>query len=121
MDVLRDLLDKQIVDGRHRDVGRVDTVVFELRDGAPPRLAAIEIGAAALARRLHPRWAGPVRRWLARRGDGLGAPVRVPVERLDWSNGVNVRWDDDGDPSPVFGWELWWRRHVVAKLPGGGP
>lgn len=120
MDVLRDLLDKQVVDRRHRDAGRVDTVVFELRDGAPPRLVAIEVGPAALARRFHPRAKARLERLLARFGDGLARPVRIPVERLDWENGVNVRWDDPADPSPVLGWELWWRRHVVARLPGGG-
>ena len=120
MDVLRDLLDKQVVDGRHRDSGRVDSVVFALREGAPPRLVAIEIGAAALARRLRPRWGVRVERWLARLGDGLAKPVRIPVEDLDWENGVTVRWDASADPNPAFAWELWWRRHVVAKLPGGG-
>jgi hypothetical protein len=120
MDVLRDLLDKQIIDARHRDAGRVDTVVFELREGAPPRLIAVEVGVTALARRFHPGWSVRLRRALARWGVDLARPVRIPVEHLDWENGVNVRWDDPADPSPVLEWELWWRRHVVAKLPGGG-
>lgn len=121
MDVLRDLLDKQLIDGRHRDSGRVDTVIFSLREGGPPRLVAIEVGPVALARRIHRGWSARLERWLARFGDGLAKPVRIPVEELDWENGIHVRWDASADPNPTFAWELWWRRHVVAKLPGGGP
>lgn len=121
MDVLRDLLDKQLVDARHRDAGRIDSVVFERRDGAPPRVVAVEVGVAALARRFHPRWSERLQRVLARLGAGSSRPVRIPIEDLDWENGVNVRWRDPADPSPVLEWELWWRRHVMTKIPGGNP
>jgi len=55
MDLLRDILDKQIIDRDLTSLGRVDGIVLELRDNAPPRIDAIELGFAVLARRLGPR------------------------------------------------------------------
>jgi hypothetical protein len=55
MDVVRDLLDKVAVDRSDREIGRVDRVVLDVPVDGPPRLAGLEIGAPALAARLHPR------------------------------------------------------------------
>jgi hypothetical protein len=55
MDVVRDLLDKSVVDRNGREMGRVDGALVELEPGHPPRLEAILIGPAALGSRLHPR------------------------------------------------------------------
>ena len=66
MDVVRDLLDKAVVDRTGREMGRVDGIVLEQEAGQPPRLAAILIGPAALGSRLHPalgRLATAVERW----------------------------------------------------------
>src|SRR5437762_7806215 len=62
MDLVRDLLDAQLVDRQDRQIGRVDGVLLEVRDGEPPRVAAMEVGAITLARRLHPA----LGRWLRR-------------------------------------------------------
>jgi len=61
MDLIRDVLDNQIVDRNQRNMGKVDGIVMELRDREPPRLAYIEVGMPTLARRLHPR----LQRWVA--------------------------------------------------------
>jgi sporulation protein YlmC with PRC-barrel domain len=66
VDVVRDLLDKAVVDRNGREMGRVDGIVLEQEAGQPPRLAAILIGPAALGSRLHPalgRLATAVERW----------------------------------------------------------
>jgi sporulation protein YlmC with PRC-barrel domain len=66
VDVVRDLLDKAVVDRNGREMGRVDGIVLEHEEGQPPRLAAILIGPAALGSRLHPalgRFATAVERW----------------------------------------------------------
>ena len=55
--MIRDVLDKQLVDRQQRKMGKVDGIVVELRDGKPPRLAYITVGATTLAQRLHPRLA----------------------------------------------------------------
>jgi hypothetical protein len=42
MDVIRDVLDYQIVDRNQCKMGKVDGIVIELRDQESPRLAYIE-------------------------------------------------------------------------------
>ena len=54
MDLVRDLLDKKVLDRNGRDIGRVDGIVLEIRDGAPPRVAGIELGPEVLAHRVSP-------------------------------------------------------------------
>lgn len=54
MDLVRDLLDKKVVDRNGRALGRVDSVILEIDSGSAPRVGAIEIGPEVLAHRLHP-------------------------------------------------------------------
>lgn len=54
IDLVFDVLDKQVVDRNYREMGRVDTIVLEMRAGKPPLVRAIEIGPAIVAGRLHP-------------------------------------------------------------------
>jgi sporulation protein YlmC with PRC-barrel domain len=79
LDLIRDLLDKQLVDRNGHELGRVDSVILEIRDNAPPRLAAIELGPAVLANRVHPF----LGRWIAALEHGCGVdqgrPLRIPV------------------------------------------
>jgi sporulation protein YlmC with PRC-barrel domain len=66
VDVVRDLLDKAVVDRNGRGMGRVDGILLEQEAGRPPRLAAIVIGPTALGSRLHPalgRLASAVEGW----------------------------------------------------------
>lgn len=82
MDLVRDLLDKQVVDRNGRELGRVDTVILELRDDGPPLVAAIEIGPSALGRRVHPffgRCAAAIEKVF---GADENRPVRVPFSRI---------------------------------------
>ena len=55
IDLIRDCLDKQVLDRKDRRIGRVDGIVVELDVRGRPRVAGIEIGPATLIRRL-PRW-----------------------------------------------------------------
>jgi hypothetical protein len=91
MDLIRDLLDKKLVDRNHREMGRVDRIVVEIRDGAPPRVAALEVGPAVLAHRLHPI----LGRWVAALefafGVEQGRPLRISFgEVLDLHDHVKV-------------------------------
>jgi sporulation protein YlmC with PRC-barrel domain len=111
----REVLDQQLVDRSHINMGKVDGVVLELREGAPPRVSAILTGGHLLARRLHPRiesWA----RWLTRRwGPGNLEPMRIPWEKVR-KIGVDVKVDvaaDQGMP-----WEHWVRDHILCHIPG---
>lgn len=82
MDLVHDLLDKKVVDRNGREMGRVDGIVIEVRDDATPRVAAIELGPAVLAQRIHPI----LGRWVAALEHGLGIdegrPVRIPFSAI---------------------------------------
>ncbi len=59
MDLVRDLLDKHVVDRNGRDIGRVDRVILDVRAGREPRVVGFEVGPEVLAGRVHPilgRW-----------------------------------------------------------------
>ena len=76
MDVARDLLDKQVIDCSGREIGRVDGVVVQLRDGEPPLLSSFLIGSTALGDRLHPA----IARGCAAIERALGIADRRPIE-----------------------------------------
>jgi hypothetical protein len=91
MDLVRDLLDKLVVDRHGREIGRVDGIVLEARDNAAPRVAAIEIGPAVLAYRVRPlfgRWMRGLEHAL---GIADGRPLRIPfADILDTRDRIKV-------------------------------
>jgi len=83
VDVVRDVLDKKVVDRNGREMGRVDSLILELEEGRPPALGAIEIGPAVLAYRVLPalgRWVSAIERGF---NVDQGRPLRIPFRRLD--------------------------------------
>lgn len=81
LDLVRDLLDKKVVDRNGRELGRVDGIVLDAAAGGP-RVAAIAIGASVLARRVRPflgRWASGLERAL---GIDEGRPIRIPFASI---------------------------------------
>ena len=115
--VVRDLLDKQLVDRDGEALGRVDGIIMAWRQGAPPRITHFELGAQTLARRL-PR---PFERTLAAlahrlttRGD---TPYRIDV-RLIIQLGRTIKVDIDGARSAARASERWVRDHVITRIPG---
>jgi len=80
--LVRDLLDKVVIDRNGREMGRVDRVVLDVRDGAPPRVVSIEVGASALGHRLGRRcgrWAAAL---LHAFGVDEGQPLRIHVSQI---------------------------------------
>jgi sporulation protein YlmC with PRC-barrel domain len=118
MDLVRDVLDEQLVDSAGRKVGKVDGIVLRLRPDAPPLVTAIEIGGGTAARRM-PRL---FRRWfesLARRWAPHGEePYRVPWDKVDFS-GDDIRIAMDAARSKLTLGERDAER-VVARIPGSG-
>src|SRR3954470_4492419 len=53
--LVRDVLDKQLLDRESRPFGKVDGIVLEVRADGPPRVVALEVGAATRLARL-PAW-----------------------------------------------------------------
>ncbi|MBW4473655.1 MAG: hypothetical protein KME45_25250 [Stenomitos rutilans HA7619-LM2] len=118
MDVIRDVLDNQLVDRNQRKMGKVDGIVIELRDGQPPRLAYIETGATTLARRLHPRLERWVAAWQSKWGAKRSEPFRIPWSKVR-DIGIDVEVDVDADETAALAYEQWLRDNVVKHIPGG--
>jgi sporulation protein YlmC with PRC-barrel domain len=115
MELGREILDQQLVDRNDHNMGKVDGIVLELRQGRAPRVAAILTGGHLLARRLHPRLESWARRLTRRWGPGDLEPLRIPWEKVK-KIGVDVKVDvaaDQGMP-----WEQWVRDHILCHIPG---
>ncbi len=118
IDLVRDVLDKQLVDRTSRPLGKVDGILLELRAGAPPRVAYLESGLPAAVARIAPglvRWA----RALERRLGVARRPLRIPIDVVG-DVGVTVALALDGRRTRAFAWEDWLRKRVIARIPGGG-
>jgi sporulation protein YlmC with PRC-barrel domain len=118
MELIRDILDKQVVDREQTKIGKVDGIVLELRDGQAPRVAAIEIGAVALARRLGRRTG----RLASALGWAMGGEEHREPCRIEWHKvrdiGVDLQMDVLGRQTKIFDWQNWLRDHVIGRIPG---
>jgi sporulation protein YlmC with PRC-barrel domain len=118
MRIVRDILDKKIIDCDGHEMGRVDGLVLKMTDGRQPELVQIEIGGLLLAERVA-RWLVPPVRWLRQHF----GPRRQETIRLDWKVvkrmgrdlHVSVRCDD----TDVRAWEHWLADNFIGRIPGG--
>lgn len=119
MDLIRDVLDKQLVDRHQQPMGKVDGIVVEFDDAGrePPRVAYIEMGVLTQARRLHPR----VEKWMARILKKLGSH-NDEAYRIPWSKviptGNDVTAGVEAEETPQLALELWLRKKVIGRIPG---
>ncbi|TGQ29409.1 hypothetical protein [Mesorhizobium sp. M00.F.Ca.ET.216.01.1.1] len=120
MDLVRDILDKQVVDRKKVKIGKVDGLVAELRPGKPPRVVAIELGSITLARRLGARPG----RWMAGLATRLGGKRHSEPHRIAWNKihdiGIDIEFDIDVRETAIFDWQNWLRDHIVGRIPGAG-
>jgi sporulation protein YlmC with PRC-barrel domain len=118
MELVHDVLDKQVVDRNGVKMGRIDGIVVELRPAQPPKLVAIELGTIAIAHRIGPRTARVVR-WLVSRVSN--ADRRQP-HRIEWKHiadiGLDVRLDLDVGETTVHDWQKWLRERIIGRIPG---
>ena len=109
MDLIREVLDNQLVDRNQRRLGKIDGIVAEFREGRPPLLKCIETGWAAKARRIHPR----LGEWMRRRG--------ATSYRIDWKAirdvGVDVEVALEAKETPLLRMEKRLRR-LLTRIPG---
>jgi hypothetical protein len=117
MELVRDVLDKQIHDEADCKAGKVDGIVMVLRKGRPPRVVALELGVVTLACRLH----RVVGEWVARVERRLGItssePVRIRFEHVT-KTGIDVMVDIDAKKTGALVWEDWLKDHVIGRIPG---
>src|SRR5919197_11253 len=86
MHLVRDVLDKKVLDRKRQPMGRVDGLVIEIADDGSPRVVGLEIGAVALAYRLGPSSGA----WLARVAEHLGGRKHGASFRIPWSAVTDV-------------------------------
>jgi hypothetical protein len=106
--LVRDVLDAQVIDRRTRPIGKVDGLALELREGAPPRVAYLEIDAACAWRRLGKRFGRWARRLQQRWG---GAPYRFAWAQVRELT-VHVQVDADAEQTDAFALERWLRERL---------
>jgi sporulation protein YlmC with PRC-barrel domain len=118
MELIGDILDKQVLDRHQAKIGKVDGIVLEQRPGKAPRVAAIEIGSVALARRLN----GGLGRVVSGIAGGLGGDAHREPHRIGWREvrdiGVSITFDIDVKQTRIMTWQDWLRRAIVEKIPG---
>jgi hypothetical protein len=112
LDLVRDVLDKQLLDREARPFGKVDGIVLEVRADGPPRVIALEVGARTRLERL-PSWLAR----LTRRFTRNAKVTRIPKEAvLAVANDIRV--DIDATRTPAWRLERALAR-IFARLPGG--
>ncbi len=115
MHLVRDLLDKEIVDRNGRAMGRVDRVIIEAGEGSF-RVVAVELGASALGERLSHVLGRCVTGVLHAFGVDEGQPLRIHVHQiLDVKEAVKVDLAFGETPAASVERKL---RGFVAAIPG---
>lgn len=117
MELVRDVLDKQVHDADDCKIGKVDGIVVVLRKGRAPRVIALELGMVTLAHRLHRRLGDWVARLERRMGITKSEPVRILFEHVV-KTGIDVKVDIDGRRTGALKWEDWLRKNVIGRIPG---
>jgi sporulation protein YlmC with PRC-barrel domain len=117
--LVRDILDKQMVDKEQNRIGKADGIVLSLSESGAPKVAFIEIGSLTLSRRLGRR----PHRWMLRLRHAAGAESAATGFRVPWGKvrdiGVDIEADVDRFDTPLERCQDWLRRHVIKWIPGG--
>ena len=115
MDVVREVLDKPVVDRNGREAGRVDGLIVTQREGEPPRLAEVVLGPTALGYRLH----STIGRGVAALREVLGTdrePLHIPFEEVQVGEKVTIGRTVGETSGGVVEQRL---RAWLANIPGG--
>jgi hypothetical protein len=117
MNLIRDVLDKQLLDRQRRPIGRADGIIMEIRDDQAPRLSWLETGPVTAARRVSPRLARWVAAFTQRSGPHVDGAFRIPWSAIH-STGKDVQVEIDAQETPTFAWEQWVRDRIIQRIPG---
>lgn len=74
MDLVRDMLDKKVVDRNGRDMGRVDSIILRIDGGEAPSVLALELGPAVLVLECDRCSGDGLRHWNMGSGSTKGDP-----------------------------------------------
>jgi sporulation protein YlmC with PRC-barrel domain len=119
MNLVRDVLDKKLIDRENCCMGRVSGLVMHIGENAQPRVTHILVGGPTLWMRVHPFF-GRVSKRLA----GFWGPKRDEAVKIPWSRvetvGQEVKLDVKAKDTGALDWEIWVARHIIEHIPGGG-
>lgn len=113
LDLRHDVLDAQLVDRHQENIGRCDTLMLELREGRPPRVATVLIGGPVRRERIG-RWMTSLARLF---GGGEGGISRIPFTAMQ-SLSDTIQMDVLRDELPSERVERWLASHIVNHIPG---
>jgi hypothetical protein len=119
MNLVRDVLDKKLLDREECPMGRVDGLVMRVGERSQPRITHIQLGGSTPWMRVHPALARLGARLARMWGPGRTEPVRIP-----WSHvltaGKDIRLDVKARDTGAIDWEIWLARHIIKRIPGSG-
>src|SRR4051812_27344605 len=115
--LVRDCLDKQVIDSKGRKIGRVDGILIETSGPGRHRIAAIEIGATTLAARLPTLISHRLNRVVVRLSGLHENKLTVPIKKTDVGHN-EVRVAVDAESTIMRALEHWLRERIVMRIPG---
>ncbi len=119
MDLIREVLDKRILDCDDRIAGRVDGLIMQIDGSGQPRVTDLSSGGPAVFARLG-GWAVALAKFFA----GLWGPKRRSPVRIPWSDidhfGRNVKLRVSCEDTKLMAWENWVGDHIIRRVPGSG-
>jgi len=118
--LVREVLDKQIVDESHIKVGKVDGLILALRAHRPPRVIAIECGTVTVWSRVSRRLGGWVEALDRRLFGDAAKPVRIRFEHVI-EYGIDVVVNIDARRTGAFAVETLLKKTIIDRIPGGRP
>jgi sporulation protein YlmC with PRC-barrel domain len=116
IDLVRDVLDKQLIDRDGKRMGKVDGLVLAIDADGRPRVVRIECGFVVLAGRFARRLERIVRLIGQKFGVRKGRAMRIAWSKVK-SVGIEVKVDLDAQDTDALAWENWLHRHVTRHLP----
>ncbi len=119
MKLVRDVLDKELLDCEDEPMGRVDGLIMHVGKTAQPHVTHIEVGGFVPWERVHPVFAR-----LAMRLARLWGPRRREGVRISWSHvetvGRDIKLNVEAKDTGAIDWETWIAHHIIDHIPGSG-
>ncbi|MDP9201263.1 MAG: hypothetical protein M3P26_04945 [Gemmatimonadota bacterium] len=119
MDLVRDVLDKKLVDREDCEMGRVDGLVMHIGEHSQPRITHIQIVGTTPWMRLHPVFARLAATLARMWGPKRKEPARIPWSRVTIA-GKDIKLDVKARETGAIDWEIWIAQHIIERIPGGG-
>jgi hypothetical protein len=117
MDIVREVLDKRLLDRDDMIVGRVDGLILTIEGNGQPRVTELSAGGPALFARVG-KWAAALAKFLG----GIWGPRRRSPVRISWADidhfGRDVKLKISCRETKLMAWEDWIDEHIIMKIPG---